>query len=127
MIEIVNKIIFYSNKNVEKFKIIVYTNHAFILFIVKQFILITFSTNKLNLRLIRTSKFFSRFNFDVRYKFDKNHLISNALFKLSNDNKKSHSKSKNEFDVLHVYHTILIELKSKFRFKIIKKYIKNKT
>ena len=65
--------------------IIVFTNHAININIAKQTTFLFNNTNKLNLCLIKVSIYFFQFRLDVRYQFDKKHVISNALFKLSVD------------------------------------------
>ena len=65
--------------------IIVFTNHVVNAFIIKQ---TTFSFNnidKLNLRLMRVSTYFSQFQLNVRYRFDKRHVLFDVLSRLSID------------------------------------------
>ena len=62
--------------------IIVFTNHVVNAFIIKQ---TTFSFNnidKLNLRLMRASTYFSQFQLNVRYRFDKRHVLFDVLSRL---------------------------------------------
>ncbi len=91
---------------------------------------------RMNLRLVRASQFLSQFsNLKIRHKFEKYHLISDALFRLQSLNKKDLLDDHDELDeffveytifVIYVYNTILIKLNSKFRARIIKKYSKKK-
>ena len=69
-----------------KIIIVVFTNHVVNTFIIKQIIFINNNTNKFNFRLIRVFIYLSQFRLDVKYRFDKNHVISNVLFRLSFDN-----------------------------------------
>ena len=56
--------------------------HSAATFITKQTNFITVNIMKLNLCLIRVSKYISQFNFDIRYRFGKIHLIFDALNRL---------------------------------------------
>ena len=49
--------------------IMIYIDHDVVLKIVKQITFIISSTNKLNLRLIKTFDYVQRFNLKIRYKF----------------------------------------------------------
>ena len=48
--------------------IVIYIDHDVVLKIVKQITFIISSTNKLNLRLIKTFNYIQRFNLKIRYK-----------------------------------------------------------
>lgn len=107
-------------------RVIIQTDHSFIIDIAKQkSVIVTNSTMRLNLRLVRVSQFLSQFlNLDIRHKLEKYHVISNALSRLKSLNiseikKNDHSK----LDVLYTYHAILLELNQNFMTKIIQKYI----
>ena len=50
--------------------IIIYIDHDVVLKSVKQITFIILSTNKLNLRLIKTFDYIQRFNLKIRYKFE---------------------------------------------------------
>ena len=105
---------------------IIYTNHEIFLAIVKQTSFSTSSTDKLNLRLVRTSDYIQRFDFVIRHKSNKLHLISNAFSKLSiktNTTNCHLEKFEKKLDVL--YTTSLVEMSSDFRAKQIKEYSKN--
>ena len=60
-----------------------YTNYFAFTNLIKQTFLFSFSTNKLNLRLIRASQYFFQFSFDVRHKSNRLHIVSNVLFKFA--------------------------------------------
>ena len=122
-----------------KFAIILYTNHDATLNIAKQTILSTFSTDKFNLRLVRTSNYIQRFNLNIRHKSKKLHIILDALSRLFTISFASNSKFNttififvntkyDEFDTLHAnVHCIasLIEIDSAFKKRIIDEYVKN--
>jgi hypothetical protein len=119
-----------------KKSIIIQTNHAAIIDIWKQTSII--STNlRMILRLVRASQFLSQFSdLKIRHKLEKYYLISDALFRLQNLNKKNLLDDHDELDelfveytifVIYVYNTILIKLNSKFRTRIIEKYSKNES
>ena len=67
---------------------------------------ITFSfnnTDKLNLRLVRVFTYFNQFRLNVKYQFEKLHIISNVLLKLSIALSSSFIDSHvNNFEVLNI-------------------------
>ena len=65
--------------------IIIYTDHSAAVSISRQTTLTTFSTNKLNLRLVRASQYLSGFNLFICHKIDKSNVILDALSKLQAD------------------------------------------
>ncbi len=69
-------------KSFKKSLTIIFTNHFAIAEIIKQTFLISFNTNKLNLRLIQTSQYLFVLSIDIKIKFDKFHIISNVLLRL---------------------------------------------
>jgi hypothetical protein len=85
-------------KTSRKQSIIVFTNHSVLINIIKQTFLITFNIEKLNLRFVKVSQYFSVLSIDIKMKFEKFHVISNALFRLFSIMNKN--KSKNDEDVL---------------------------
>ena len=96
-----------SNKNV------IYIDYDATLKIVNQIIFIISSIDKLNFRLIKTFDYIQRFNLKIRYKSNKQHIVSNILFKLINVNINSFNHNKNEFDILFIVSLI----KMNFVFK----------
>ena len=72
-------------ESIEMSSIIIYINHSAAVSISRQITLITFNTNKLNLRFVRTSQYLFNFNFFIRHKIDKFNVIFDALFKLQAD------------------------------------------
>ena len=104
---------------------IIYMNHEAFLTIVKQISLSTFSTDKLNLRLVRASNYIQRFELVIKHKSNKLHLVSNALFRLST-NATIATKMLLQNEELDVFFTaFLIKMISKFRKKLIEEYVKN--
>lgn len=93
--------------------------------IVKQISLFTSSTDKLNFRLVRVLYYIQRFNFIIRHKSNRLHLVLNALFKLSIRNKIKEQSKNEEFDVL--FTIFLIQITSKFEDKLIRKYFTDST
>jgi hypothetical protein len=119
-----------------KKSMIIQTDHVVIVNICKQTSII--NTNfvmKMNLRLIRVSQFLNQFsNLKIRHKSRKYHLISDALFRLQNLNKKDLSKDHAELNELlvdhnavHVYNTILMKLNSEFWKHIVNDYVMNES
>ena len=88
-----------------KYITIIFTNHFVNIFIVKQITLASININKLNLRLIRVSIYLSQFRLDIKYKFDKKHVISNVLSCFSSNNElvvvQLNSKNILDFDIYH--------------------------
>ncbi len=61
---------------------IIFTNHFVLISIIKQIFLNTFNTNKLNLRLVRASQYLFVLSINIKVKFEKFHVISDALSRL---------------------------------------------
>ena len=101
---------------------IIYTDHEISFAIVKQTFLSTSSTDKLNFKLVRASNYIQRFDFIIKHKSDKFHLMSDALFKLSVISARTQSEDE-KFDVF--FTTNLMKMISEFRKKLIEEYIKN--
>ena len=68
-------------ESIEVSSTIIYTNHSIVVFISRQITLIIFSSDKLNLRLMKTSQYLSEFNLFIRHKVDKVNVMSNAFFR----------------------------------------------
>ena len=115
--------------------VIIYTNYSTTISIFKQTTFITFNTNKLNLRLVRTSQYLFDFNIFVRHKIDKINIVFDALSRLQTNvviiDKLSILKSLYDhfidlLDVdfvtytsnLSIYHIILIEMNDEFKQKL---------
>lgn len=58
---------------------LIFINHGMVLRIAKQISLSTFSTNKLNLRLIRASEYLQRFNIEIYHKLGKQYIVLDTL------------------------------------------------
>ena len=65
------------------FKTIVYIDHVVNFSIVRQITLNFNNIDKFNFRLIRAFIYFSQFQLNVRYRSKKQHIIFDALFRLS--------------------------------------------
>ena len=99
--------------------IVIYTNHSIVVFIFRQTTLITFNTNKFNLRLIRASQYFFNFNIVIRYETKKFNMMSNVFLRLSNK-KSIQSNFNNKIDVLNILYDNSMKLKNhEFRIVII--------
>ena len=72
-------------ESTEIFSIIIYTNHFAAVSINRQIIFTIFNSDKLNLRLVRTSQYLFDFNLSVKHKTDKANVMSDVLFKLQID------------------------------------------
>ena len=104
---------------------IIYIDHDAAFDIAKQTTLITSSIDRFNLRLIHASNYVQRFNLKIKHKFEKLHLILNALFRLST---KMSLFSHNKDDELNVLFTIsFVKMTSKFRNRIVADYVKDFT
>ncbi len=75
---------------------IIFTNHSAFAEIIKQTFLISFNTNKLNLRLIRASQYLSTLSIEIRVKSKKFHVISDALSRLFSIMNKNESQKDDE-------------------------------
>ena len=65
-----------------KSSMIIFIDHAVTADLIKQISLTTFNTNKLNLRLVKTSQFLSALLIKIKIKSKKFHVISDVLFRL---------------------------------------------
>ena len=101
-------------------KIVIYTNHDAILDIINQTSFITSFTDKFNFRLVRILNYIQRFDLDIRHKFDKQHIVSNVLFKLVSDNVNVFNHDDDELDALFIIS--FVEMKSKFKQRILNDY-----
>lgn len=104
--------------------IIIYIDHEIALKIAKQINLFTFSTNKLNLRLVRAFDYIQRFSLIIRHKSEKLHVVLDALFRLliisTSDNQSANAEYEKELDVLFI--AIMIEMSLNMRNKLILRY-----
>lgn len=94
-----------------KSSVIIQIDHSTILDILQQFsIMSTISMMRLNLRLVRVSQFLQQFKLSVRHKPGKEHIIPDALSRLTSSNTRHSDAQHSEFDALFTYSTTLIEL-----------------
>ena len=96
-----------------------YIDHDAAIEISKQISIITTFMNKLNLRLIKAFDYIQRFDLKLRHKSNKTHIMSDALFRLINNNIIDAS-SNEELNVLFI--TAIIDLDEVFRKKILNNY-----
>ena len=101
-------------------KIVIYTNHDATLNIINQTSFIISFIDKFNFRFVRISNYIQRFDLDIRHKFDKQHIVSNVLFKLISDNVNAFNHDDDEFDALFIIS--FVEMKSKFKQRILNDY-----
>lgn len=100
---------------------IVYTDHGASLKIAKQTAFLISSTDKLNLRVIRTSDYVQRFPLVIKYKPSKHHIIPDAVSRLEAEEKEVlNNQQESKLDVL--FTTTLIEMSKKFWEKLIQGY-----
>jgi hypothetical protein len=114
---------------------IVYTDHSAAIWIARQTSLITTSTEKLNLRLVRASAFLSQFDLDVRFRPGKEHVIADALSRLPQQD--NLAQGLDEFldtqvaaieahEPVYTYNATLIEMSADFRKAIQTGYQKDR-
>lgn len=106
---------------------IIYTNHEVAVNINRQKFLFTFFTDKLNLRLIKTSKYIQKFNVIIKHKSKEKHVVLNALFKLKIEFTQKKNHEKNKLNILLTKKKLInffsiVEISADFRNKIIKDY-----
>ena len=111
---------------------IVYTDHAATLGIVKQTSLNTVLVEKLNLRLIRASKYLQRLRLDVHYKPGRTHFAPDGLSRLASREIRGQSDVNNEEGILDTLHadaietwtlaTSIVELSDDFKRRLIDGY-----
>ena len=105
--------------SIKKFSTIIYTNHSTIVSIFRQTTLITFNTDKLNLRLVRVSQYLSSFNIVIRHKSDKSNVIFDVLSRLF-DKLSTQSNVIDKTEILDVLYEHSVNLSNhELRFDII--------
>jgi hypothetical protein len=104
-----------------KHSTIIWTDHSVIVSIVKQTKMSISNTNKLNLRLVRIDMYLSQFDLNVRHKSNRDHVISNALSRLSFFNNSTEEITNTLKDV-KVYVETLIEMSFTFKTRLIEIY-----
>lgn len=109
---------------------ITYTDYKATLIIANQISLTTSSTDKLNLRFVPAFDYIQRFNLIIKHKFERFHLIFNALLRLSNKRMKKSLcqfkyENENELNVLFI--AALVDINLDFKRKLIQNYAKKPT
>ena len=101
---------------------IIYIDHEIFLDIAKQISLTISFIDKLNLRFVKTFEYIQRFDLIIRHKSDKFHIISDALFRLSNTTYSEEKKISNDekLDVLFI--ASMIEMSLDFKKRLLKEY-----
>ena len=104
--------------------IVVYIDYGAILEISKQTSIITSSTTKLNLRLIRASEYIQRFrSIKFRYKLGKQYIIPDTLSQLSQTSSQAKSQEEGQLDLC--YHITLMEMSDSFKSRLATEYVKD--
>ena len=113
----------------------VLTDHSATVEIATQKTLNTSAAWKMNLRLVRASEFFQRFDLDVKHKPGKENIVPDALSRLASSNKSHYASDRSELDALHCtscdvvpvyqYAATLVEMSEDFRKKILEGYKKD--
>ena len=109
--------------------IIIFTDHSVIMSIVKQMSLSSSVTDKLNLRLVWASQYLSQFRLNVHHRSGKQHVISDALFRLLNESAIIRGDAESEEGTLDKVFTLtvsLIKLSDDFRKEIKESYQKDR-
>ena len=110
---------------------IIYTDHEANFMIVAKTKFSTININKLNMKFIKTFIYFFQFRIEMRHKFEKFNVVSNALSRLSI---KSINKSINNLNIdaknsktdqIYVYVTTFVEIFFEFKKELIDEYVKN--
>lgn len=101
---------------------VIYTDHGSALGIAKQTTLTTSSTDKLNLRLVRASDYIQRFNLEIRHKPGAQHIIPDALSRLSSLNIDEKRRQDDEGELDALFTTTLIEMEEAFRNRLLDGY-----
>ena len=99
------------------------TDHSAILDLLKQTSIVSTSTLRLNVRLIRASQFLRQFNLQVSHKPGKEHILPDALSRLASLNGEQLSDEHSELDVL--YTTTMVEMSEAFHDKCLQGYQKD--
>ena len=102
---------------------VIFIDHDVALEITKQISMIIVSIDKLNFRLVKAFDYIQHFELKICHKFDKQHIVFDALFKLVNINIDVASIDESEFDALFII--TLVQMKKDFRRKLIADYITN--
>lgn len=86
----------------------------------------TSNSDKFNLRLVRVEMYLSQFDLNIRHKSERDHIISDALSRLScfDERKFTKNQDDNILDDIdaYVYVEILVKMSLKFRIRLIDVY-----
>ncbi len=84
----------------------------------------TSNTNKLNLRLMRIDMYLSQFDLNIRHKSDREHVISDALSRLScfEDEKLTKKQDDDILDDIEAYAETLMKMSSIFKDRLVQTY-----
>ena len=112
-------------------QIIIYTDYSTIINIMKQIKLAFNNIDKLNLRLIKIFTYLFQFAFDIRYKSNKQYIVSDVLLRLLFNVKSIKWAIDLNFNVDEkmlnmIYHVILTKISDKFKKKFKEAYKENK-
>ncbi len=99
-------------KFTKKSSITMYTDHSTTISIARQISLFFFNTDKLNLRLVRTSQYLFTFKLNIRYKSDNKNLVLNALFRLLRERSFNDALSIEIKEILETLHTAMKDFKN---------------
>jgi len=111
--------------------IMIWTDHFITIQIMRQMILISSFTDKLNLHLVRTLQYCFQFCINIQHHSDWLNIILNALLhflnKITNFKNWSLRNTLENIDKkIHIYHITVIKMLSDFQNKIKKVYLKDK-
>ncbi len=83
--------------------------------------------DKFNLRLVKIEMYLSQFELNIRHKFDRDHVISDALFRLSFfDEKFTENQNIDTLNDIETYADILMKMSSQFKDRLVQDYKTNK-
>ena len=115
---------------------VIYTNHGASPGIVFQIKLAFSNTNKLNMKLIRASIYFSQFRLKIHHRTDCFNLVPDALSRLFIKNTRADSSDglnvdsyfiKDTADTVYAFNQAVMTMNDEFRIKIIEDYQEDKT
>lgn len=81
---------------------------------------------RINVRLVRASQFFRKFDLIICHKLGKEHIILDTLSRLASTKRLSQNPEYAKLDVLFVYHMILVRINSDLVKCILNGYTFNK-
>ena len=114
MIQIIKKIKYLIKAL--RFVIIIYIDYSTAIDLMRQISLNTTLIKKLNLRLVRVSKYLQQFYIKIHYKLDKINIISNILLYLINRNYDLFSdESKLNILTINIFSISLIQISDIFK------------